>query len=274
MRVGILGPLQVAGAAIGGARVRALLVRLALDPGRVVTADRLIDDLWPGEAPAHPPAALQSLVSRARREAPGIIASHPAGYVLDVPPGEVDAWAFERLVRGGDVHRALALWRGAALADADGLPFAVAPAARLAELRLTALATRIALDLAAEGPGGGGDLVAELEELVAAHPLREPFHALLMRALVAKGRRGEALAVFERIRADLAGELGVDPGPEVREAHLEALRDAEAAPRTNLPARLTSFVGRSDDISRLRGLLAGGVRLVLSLIHLSAPTRP
>ncbi|MFI7125688.1 BTAD domain-containing putative transcriptional regulator [Nonomuraea sp. NPDC050153] len=259
MRVGILGPLQVAGCEIGGARVRALLVRLALDPGRVVTTDRLIDDLWPDEAPAHPMAALQSLVSRARREAPGVISSHPAGYTLDVPSAEVDAWAFEQLVRAGDAHRALALWRGPALADASGLPFATAPAARLEELRLTALAARIAADLAAEDPDLLAGLVAELEELVAAHPLREPFHALLMRALTARGRRAEALALFERIKEALADELGVDPGPELREAHLKALRDAE--PKSNLPARLTSFVGRSEDMSRLKGQL-GKARLV------------
>ncbi|MBB6545662.1 AfsR/SARP family transcriptional regulator [Nonomuraea rubra] len=153
MRVGILGPLRVAGSELGGARVRALLVRLALDPGRVVTAGRLIDDLWPDEPPAHPAAALQSLVSRARRQAPGLIASHPAGYLLDVPPGEVDAQALERLVREGDVRAALALWRGPALADAAGLPFAAGPAARLEELRLTALATRLAADLD-ETPAG------------------------------------------------------------------------------------------------------------------------
>ncbi|MEZ7127596.1 BTAD domain-containing putative transcriptional regulator [Nonomuraea sp. AD125B] len=261
MRVGILGPLQVAGAQVGGARVRALLVRLALDPGRVVPADRLIDDLWPDEPPAHPAAALQSLVSRARREAPGLIGSHPAGYLLDVPPGEVDAWAFEQLVRDGEAHRALALWRGPALADAADLPFAAGPAVRLEELRLTALATRIAHDLSAAGPVLEG-LVAELEGLVAAHPLREPFHALLMRALSALGRRGEALAVFERIRAALGDELGAGPGPELREAHLEALREPPPAPRGNLPAPVTSFVGRAGDVSRLRALLGGGTRLV------------
>ncbi|MEV0614546.1 BTAD domain-containing putative transcriptional regulator [Nonomuraea sp. NPDC050404] len=248
MRVGILGPLRVAGREIGGARVRALLVRLALDPGRVVTADRLIDDLWPGDPPAHPTAALQSLVSRARREAPGMISSHPAGYALDVPPGEVDAWAFERLVRDGEVHRALTLWRGEALTDAAGLPFSAGPAARLEELRLTALASRIAADLEART----GEVVAELEGLVAALPLREPFHALLMRALTAEGRRAEALALFERIRAALAAELGVDPGPELRQAHLEALREAAPVPKGNLPARLTSFVGRAEDVARVR----------------------
>ncbi|MGW0806567.1 BTAD domain-containing putative transcriptional regulator [Nonomuraea sp. NPDC002799] len=255
MRVGILGPLQVAGSDVGGARVRALLIRLALDPGRVVTADRLIDDLWPDETPAHPAAALQSLVSRARREAPGVISSHPAGYLLDVPPGEVDAWAFERLARTGETRRALELWRGAALADAAELPFATAPAARLEELRLTVLATRIAADLTIAGGHLTTGVVAELEGLVAAHPLREPFHALLMRALVASGRRAEALTVFERIRAALETELGVDPGPELRDAHLAALRDAEPAPKSNLPARLTTFVGRSEDVARLSGLL-------------------
>ncbi|MEV0384336.1 BTAD domain-containing putative transcriptional regulator [Nonomuraea sp. NPDC050643] len=266
MRVGILGPLRVAGSEAGGARVRALLVRLALDPGRVVTADRLIDDLWPGDPPAHPTAALQSLVSRARKEAPGLISSHPAGYLLDVPPGEVDAWVFERLLRDGDVRRALALWRGPALADAAGLPFSAGPAARLEELRLTALATRIAADLEADAGDreqGAGELVAELEGLVTAYRLREPFHALLMRALVAKGRRAEALTVFERIKTNLAAELGVDPGPELREAHLAALRDPEPSRKGNLPARLTSFVGREEDIARVRRLLGdGGSRLV------------
>ncbi|MGW4797436.1 BTAD domain-containing putative transcriptional regulator [Nonomuraea sp. NPDC004297] len=259
MRVGILGPLRVAGSEIGGARVRTLLVRLALDPGRVVTAGRLIDDLWPDDPPAHPAAALQSLVSRARRQAPGLISSHPAGYALDVPPGEVDAWAFERLARAGDAHGALALWRGAALADAAELPFAAGPAARLAELRLTTLATRIATDLdhpPGSGHGTGADVVAELEGLVAAHPLREPFHALLMRALVAQGRRAEALTLFERISTALATELGADPGPELRQAHLDALRDEEPPPpRSNLPARLTSFVGRAEDVARVGGTL-------------------
>ncbi|MEV0198426.1 BTAD domain-containing putative transcriptional regulator [Nonomuraea sp. NPDC050691] len=304
MRIGILGPLQVAGVAVRGARVRALLVRLALDPGHVVTADRLIGDLWPDEAPEHPMAALQSLVSRARREAPGTVASHPAGYALDVPATEVDAWEFERLVRAGEARAALRLWRGPALADVAAMPFAAGPAARLEELRLTALGARIATDLArqdaATGPGhpagrddatpagrpagtGGGaeEVVAELRALVAEHPLREPFHALLVRALVAAGRRGEALEAFERARAGLADELGADPGPALREAHLAALRDepttpGEPVPLTTLPdeprggrmpARMTSFVGRSDDLSRLRALLTAptpgdGARLV------------
>ncbi|WP_433246001.1 AfsR/SARP family transcriptional regulator [Streptosporangium sp. CA-135522] len=312
MRIGILGPLRVSGTEIGGARLRFLLVRLALDPGRVITAERLIDDLWPDGSPAHPANALQSLVSRLRRELPGAIVSHPAGYLLDLPREEIDAWAFERLAGEGRavsddpiraaslLREALSLWRGAALADASGMAFAIAPAAHLEELRLTALQARFDADLALAGgrnPGSSSDLVAELEKVTATHPLHEPFHARLVLALLADGRRADALEAFERIRLHLADRLGVDPGPELRDAHLTALRDgpsrtaaapretaasapappwtsapltsAPAPPRTsapvprrgNLPARLTSFVGRQADLARLRELL-GNARLV------------
>ncbi len=282
MRIGILGPLRVTGTQIRGARLRVLLIRLALEPGRVVTAERLADDLWE-EPPANPAAALHSLVSRLRRELreglSGAVVSHPAGYLLDVPPQEVDAAEFEHLVRAGraehDPRRAadflrsaLSLWRGAALADAADLPFARAAAARLEELRLSALKARVTADLAVADAAAAGALVAELEELVAAHPLREPFHALLMRALCAAGRRGDALETFERVRRRLADELGVDPGPELRAAHLEALRDPPAAPasprravRGNVPAPVTSLVGRREDVARVRSLLSAA-RLV------------
>ncbi|MGJ6968059.1 AfsR/SARP family transcriptional regulator [Streptosporangium sp. G11] len=334
MRVGILGPLRVDGGPphahgteIHGARLRILLVRLALDPGRVVTAERLIDDLWPEGPPDHPANALQSLVSRLRRRLPGAVASHPAGYLLDLPREAVDAWAFERLaaegrtasgdptVAGSLLREALSLWRGPALADASVLPFAAAPATRLEELRLSALRARFDADLAL-----GHAPVAELEEVVAAHPLREPFHARLVLALLAEGRRTEALAAYERIRLSLAEDLGLDPGPELRAAHLAALRgesphtasgpreavadapgpaDARGLaetpglagarsrrdgvesrdpaeprergrprdrgdrgePRDNLPARLTSFVGRREELARL-GELLGTARLV------------
>ncbi|WP_327089163.1 hypothetical protein OIE66_00635 [Nonomuraea sp. NBC_01738] len=223
MRIGILGPLLVSGREVGGARVRSLIVRLALDRGRVVTSERLIDDLWPDAAPAHPQAALQSLVSRARRETGGAIASHLSGYRVDA---EVDAFDFERLVRAGEVRAGLGLWRGPALYDAAGLPFAVGPAARLEELRLSALEVALGLDLAA-----GVDVLADLEGLVAEHPLREGFHALLVEGLTAAGRRGEALAAFERVRGALADDLGAAPGPALRAAHLRALREdsSEAA---------------------------------------------
>ncbi|MEU6409261.1 BTAD domain-containing putative transcriptional regulator [Microbispora sp. NPDC046933] len=284
MRIGILGPLRVTDAPIRGARLRVLLIRLALEPGEVVTAQRLADDLWE-EPPANPVAALHSLVSRLRRELRkglqeglrGAVVSHPAGYLLDVPPQEVDAAEFERLVRAGRAERdprraavllrsALSLWRGAALADAADLPFARVAAARLEELRLSALEARTTADLAVADPTAAGALVAELEETVAAHPLREPFHALLVRALCAAGRRGDALEAFERVRLRLADELGVDPGPELRAAHLEALREPPPARvvrsvRGNVPAPVTGLVGRREDVARVRSLLSAA-RLV------------
>ncbi|MFC4590172.1 AfsR/SARP family transcriptional regulator [Sphaerisporangium corydalis] len=263
MRVAILGPLRVERASgdtaeLAGARLRALLVRLALDPGAVVTAERLIDDLWvPGE-PANPLAALQSLVARLRRELGGrdAVVSHPAGYRLGAPPDAVDAWAFERdarlgaaALRAGDPARAgqvlreaLALWRGPALADATGFAFAAAPAARLEEMRLAALEARIDADLACSVPG----LAAELEELVAAHPAREPFQARLMRALTAGGRRADALDLYERVRATLADRLGVDPGPELRSAHLAALHSTSPTPTAPLPPKPPAETGAGE----------------------------
>ncbi|MEV4460495.1 BTAD domain-containing putative transcriptional regulator, partial [Microbispora sp. NPDC049633] len=147
-----------------------------------------------------------------------------------------------------------------------------AAAARLDELRLSALESRVGADLAVADMTAAGALVAELEELVAAHPLREPFHALLVRALCAAGRRGDALETFERVRRRLADELGVDPGPGLRAAHLEAVRDPPAARvvgavrvaravRGNLPAPVTSLLGRREDVARVRSLLSAA-RLV------------
>jgi len=202
---------------IGGTRLRVLLVRLALDPGRAVTADRLAGDMWPGGGPADPANALQALVSRLRGAAgPGLVGHGPGGYRLAVDPGDVDATAFERLVAdgralaaGGDhargaatLRQALGLWRGPALADAADAPFAAGPAARLEELRLAAAEDRIEAGLAL---GLGAGLVPEAEELAAAHPLRERLRGQLMRALYAAGRQADALAVYEDTRQILAG---------------------------------------------------------------------
>jgi len=299
VRIGILGPLEVrddAGEAvpIGGARLRVLLIRLALDAGRVVTADRLAGDMWPDGGPADPANALQALVSRLRGAAgPGLVEHGPGGYRLAVDPGDVDASAFEHLVAGGRalaadgdlaraaaaLRRALGLWRGPALADADGAPFAAGPAGRLEELRLTATEDRIEADLAL---GRGAELVPEAEELAAAYPLRERLRGQLMRALYAAGRQADALAVYEDTRKILAGQLGVDPSPALSAVHLAILRgelapasqaappattDAQRLPpptprpgagqprATNLPAQLTSFVGREDELAVLGGLL-------------------
>ena len=275
MRVGVLGPLEVTadGTAVevGGARVRALLVRLAVAAGRAVTTEELADALWPDDRPADEVAAVRSLVSRLRRALPAdVLRSTHGGYRLDVPADAVDALRFDRLARetraaltAGDpaaarrlAGEALALWRGPALADAAGAPFAVGYVAGLDETRLAVVEDGAAADLAC---GRAEHLVAELTDLAARHPLRERLQALLLRALVATGRSAEALAAYEEIRRRFADELGADPGPELRGTHQEILR-AEPAdqPRPGtLRTPLTSLIGRNADVERIAGQLAG-----------------
>ncbi|XRQ09976.1 BTAD domain-containing putative transcriptional regulator [Actinomadura welshii] len=263
MRVGVLGPLVVVDrgedVVVGGARLRVLLIRLALDPGRTVTVDSLAEALWPDGGPGDRVHALQALVSRLRRCLPaGRLRSVPGGYALDVEA--VDASEFERLakeggraLRAGDaklavsrLREALGLWRGDALADAAGVPFADAAAVRLEALRVSATEDRVAAELATGADPG--PLVAELEELAARHPLRERLRVLLVEALQRAGRPAEALAVFERFRGVLAEELGTDPGRELQDAYLGVLR---AVPRQRVRGNLrvppTSFVGREDE---------------------------
>jgi predicted ATPase/DNA-binding SARP family transcriptional activator len=281
VRIGILGPLDVRdGSArpieVSGPRLRALLIRLAVDAGRTVPAERLIDDLWGDAPPSGAGNALQALVSRLRgvggHEA---VESRPGGYRLAVDPGQVDAVAFERLVAGAragsdpaaraeTLRRALGLWRGSALADVSTASFAAAPIARLEGLRVEAVEERIEADIAL---GRAARLVPELEELTALHPLRERLRGQLMRALYAAGRQADALTVYEHARRTLADSLGVDPSPALAEVHLSILRGEQDAPesppdrKSNLPAQLTSFVGREEEIERV-GELLGSARLV------------
>jgi predicted ATPase/DNA-binding SARP family transcriptional activator len=260
VRVAILGPLEVhedggAPVAVAGARLRGLIARLALAGGQPVSTGALAEAVWDCALPADVPNALQTLVSRARRALGGAAAveQSAAGYRLAVTSDDVDALRFERLVAEGAVAEALALWRGPALADAG--EFAEPFARRLEEMRLDATVTFLTRELDA---GRAAARVGELEALVAEHPLREKLAGLLMRALAATGRQGDALAAYEALRARLADELGIDPGPEAQAAHLEVLRgEIAAAPvsagraRTNLRAQLTSFVGRTDEVARV-----------------------
>ena len=246
VRVGILGPLEVrdtAGqpVALTGPRLRTLLVRLAVAGGHVVTVDRLAEDLWPTGRPADAANALQALVSRLRQAAGRDLVEYlAAGYRLAVEPGQIDAVAFERRVTAaraalaaGEQARgaallteAAAMWRGPALADAADAPFAAGPIARLEELRVTAAEELFEARLAL---GEGAALVPGIEELVAAHPLRERLRGQLMRAMYTAGRRGDALAVYEETRRLLSSRLGVDPSPELAAVHLAVLR-GEAGP--------------------------------------------
>ncbi|GAA2170431.1 BTAD domain-containing putative transcriptional regulator [Actinomadura napierensis] len=289
MRIGILGPLAVRDEAarpveVSGPRLRALLVRLAAEAGRPVSAERLLDDLWDGAPPAGGGNALQALVSRLRGVAGRDLVEHgPGGYRLGIDPGEVDAVAFERAVaaarkehdparRADGLRRALDLWRGPALADIADADYAHAAIGRLGELRLAAVEDWVDAEAAAGRPVPP---VAELEPLAAAHPLRERLRGQLMRALYAAGRQADALQVYEETRHALADRLGVDPSPELSAVHLSILRRETAVPvapaapafseapaslapeppRTNLPAQLTSFVGREEESRRIGKLL-------------------
>ncbi|MEV6101969.1 BTAD domain-containing putative transcriptional regulator [Nocardia sp. NPDC051981] len=280
MEFGILGPIEARRAdggpfPIGGPQVRALLAVLALDAGRVVGRERLIDDLYGSEPPGDVGHALQSQVSRLRRALrTGVgdgefVESAGAGYRLAVDPESVDALRFARLAEQGRkalrdrdsgaamtlLDEALGLWRGPALADVRDAPFAESQGARLDEARLAAEEDRAEAALAV---GDSQAVVAALSELVAAHPLRERARALLMRALYAAGRQAEALESFEAGRRLLADELGADPSAELMDAHLAILRADEVAAVSNrrLPTPLTSFVGREDELARLVPLVA------------------
>ena len=281
MRVSMLGPLEVATdhgvVEIGGARLRALLIRLAVDVGRPVAADSLVDALWPEKVPANPLASLQSLVWRLRQAlADGrVVRSGNGWYQLDLPPDAVDASRFERLagegrqaLRAGDaagarrqLREALTLWRGEPLTDVAQSHYAVVVGVRLRELWLSALEDRLEADLVVEP---AFSVVAELTELTAVYSLRERLYVLLMRALDADGRPADALAAYEGIRRRLAEELGSDPGPELRRTHLAVLRGdwrEKGRPTGNLRATVTSFVGRANELVRLRAQMGEG-RLV------------
>ncbi|MEV0677632.1 BTAD domain-containing putative transcriptional regulator [Actinosynnema sp. NPDC050436] len=285
LRVEVLGPVRVVGAGgevrVPGARLRTLLGRLALSPGRAVPPDALIDDIWGAGSPAGTANALHALVHRLRRALPepGLVESADAGYRLALPAHDVDAHRFEttaargrrELVAGlperaaATLADALALWRGAAFADVAEAPYAGPAGVRLEELRTAAHEDLFDAELAV---GRHVEVLPDLEALCARHPLRERLTALRMRALAAAGRQSDALAAYDGSRARLASELGVDPSAELRRTHLEVLRGAPDRPTAGggpppgrLPARLTSFVGRTAEAAHLAALLEGA-RLV------------
>ncbi|MFF0381350.1 BTAD domain-containing putative transcriptional regulator [Streptomyces sp. NPDC004286] len=269
---------------VGGARLRALLTVLALRAGRTVPAGALVDEVWGADPPADAPGALQALVGRLRRAlGADAVASVDGGYRLTAAADDVDLTRFDRLTGDGLraladadpakaavlLDDALALWRGPVLAD---LPDRTADAARWETRRLDALRARHTAALAL---GQAEPALPELAALCDEHPLDEPLQALRLRALRDTGRTAQALAAYEEVRRLLADRLGSDPGPELRGLHAELLAGggpepappAPAAPRPapgNLPARLTSFVGRESDIDAIGADLAAS-RLVTLL---------
>ncbi|WP_103883653.1 BTAD domain-containing putative transcriptional regulator [Actinacidiphila yanglinensis] len=277
MQIAMLGPFQAStddggSADVPGARLRALLIALALRPGQAVPKATLVHWIWGEHPPADATNALQRLVSRLRKVLPdGTVEGRTDGYRLTVAPDAVDAVRFERLVAAAQaqsedaarrvrlLREALDLWRGAAMQDVglqDSTAFDAA-VARLEGLRLTATEEWCDAELAL---GRGAELVTELTDLVAAHPLRERPAAALMRALAAAGRDSEALLVYQQAREALADALGADPSPELSAVHVALLRGElgrrEETRRTNLRAELTTFVGRGRDVAAVRDLIA------------------
>lgn len=292
----LLGPLEVIDASgtpvdVGSPRHRETLAALAVDAGRVVSTDMLLDRVWGENGRGGTLANLQAVISRLRarlRDAgvPAEIVTAPPGYRLEAAPGAIDAHHLAAGVEGarsalsaGDVAGAqqqvagaLGWWRGEPLADVPQM-FARAEALRLEGLRLTGEELAAELDLLA---GNAPGAVVRLQELATQHPLRESVRGQLMRALYLAGRQADALEEYADLRTRLVEELGVDPGPAVQRLHQQileqdpTLRPAHqsqqpqpAAPRAPepRPSRIPStdllgeLVGRDRDIDYLLDLL-------------------
>ena len=245
MEYGVLGPLRVSvdgeELPVAGQRLQGLLARLLLEHGRPVATERLIDDLWGDEPPATARQTLHVHIGRLRRLLPADgpdgspLAKEASGYVLRLPDGDaVDATRFRGLVQDAQraqekgrfaaaaegFREALGLWRGPPFAGVD-LAYAEAERAALDELRLAALEGRIDADLQL---GGASAVVPELEQLVAEHAHREHLRAQLMLALYATGRQADALNAYSDARRTLLEELGLEPGPRLRELQQAILR--------------------------------------------------
>ena len=271
MQFRILGALEVDDdgrtVAVAGAKPRALLATLLLHANDVVSVDSLTDALWGDEPPETAKNALQVHVSQLRKALGNdVVDRRGSGYVIEVASADLDLARFQELCAEAEslppaegaerLRSALALWRGEP--EFDRL--------RLEELRLAALEDRIDLDLEL---GRHAEVIAELQGLVDAEPLRERPRAQLMLALYRSGRQADALAEFARARETLVDELGVEPGAELQRLQRAVLEQdpsvaAPAAPRpvSRLPAPPTPLIGRSRELAETAALFAGGVRLM------------
>ncbi|MFD0199149.1 MULTISPECIES: AfsR/SARP family transcriptional regulator [Saccharothrix] len=264
----ILGPLRVR---VDGRAVpvpaglgRTLLAALLLRAGEIVPSDRLVDWLWDGEPPnpERAKATLQMAVARLRRalgEA-NVIRTATGGYLAEVPPDSLDLHRYRALAGQGRYAEALAVWRGDPLPDVRSDLLHREEVVPLLEHRLGVLEQRLDADLAA---GRGPDVVEELRVLTRRHPLRERFWAQLVLALYRSERQAEALAAYREVRSLLAEELGVEPGPALREAHQRVLADEPAVPPhrvgvpRQLPVRPRIFVGRHRALRELDAAVSG-----------------
>jgi predicted ATPase/DNA-binding SARP family transcriptional activator len=276
MLFSVLGPLEVrdAGAslALGGPRQRSVLALLLLNVGRPVAADRLVTEIWGDEPPDGARDSLYTYVSNLRGAVgPDRLVRANGGYRLAAIEGdEVDAEEAEarlaeaRRLAGSDPTSAIALidhalssWRGRPYEGLEDLPSVVPEAARLDEIRLRALEDRIEAELRT----GGVPEVGGVEMLTTEHPYRERFWELLARVLYRADRQADALRTLSRLRGMLAEDLGIDPSPSIARLEERILLqdpalDKDAATPTNLPAPISSFVGREDELAELELLLS------------------
>jgi DNA-binding SARP family transcriptional activator len=285
----LLGPLGVrtdgTPVPIPAPKRRALLAALLLRANHVVPVDDLARVLWGEDLPAAAKSGVQNYVMRLRQTlgaAGSRITTEPRGYLIRVEDGELDLDRFEGLLRDSRAAArearwrdaaehgaaALALWRGEPLADLDSDLLSARTGARLSELRLQALETRIDAELQL---GRHGEVIGELRQLAAEHPLRERLHGLLMLALYRDGRQAEALAAYQLARNVLIDELGTEPGPDLQQLHQQILTAdpavawtagssgspdgrVAAVPR-QLPAAVAGFTGRTAELAALTGML-------------------
>jgi DNA-binding SARP family transcriptional activator len=314
MRFRLLGPLEIRTGddwrAIGAPKWRSVLAALLINAGQVVPADALINEVWRNEPPAKAANLISIYVLRLRRllgeEYSALLVTRAPGYQLRLGPADTDVQVFEAMVRearrayaAGDpetsaarLAEALALWRGSPLADVPSTPLVEAEGERLAGLRLDAAELRIKAELAC---GNHAQVIPELRRMLADNPIREGLWLLLIQALDGAGRHAEALDVYGQARRAIADELGVDPGPELRQLYADMLakddklareggdaagsisagtvtagaRPGESAPAraqarvtravpapAQLPADVADFTGREDQVSHLCALLA------------------
>jgi DNA-binding SARP family transcriptional activator/tetratricopeptide (TPR) repeat protein len=280
LSVRLLGPLEVwrddRRENLGGVKQRTLLAHLALHANTGVSLDQLVDVLWPVSRPRSVVSNVRTYVWQLRQLLDDRLRTHGTGYLLAVEPHEVDALLFESLVaqarrRPGSalelLRQAESLWRGRPLEDLPDHDAWTPALARLDEARLAATEQRLALQVAL---GEGAAAIPELRALLAEHPYRESVCGQLVVALQRDNRRAEALQVYADMRERLAGELGLEPGPALREAQLAVLRDEpptvsavsqnepSAPPVRQLPPSASDFCGRATETETLAAALRRG----------------
>jgi predicted ATPase/DNA-binding SARP family transcriptional activator len=278
----VLGPVEVVlegpSLSVKGKKPRALLALLILRRNEPVPTEVLIEDLWGDKAPATAANTLQVYVSQLRKIVGDRLTREGSAYRLRIDPSELDAERFELLAEEGDaalrrrsfrdaaelLGEALSFWRGPALADLRYESFAQGETARLDELRLVANENRIEADL---GLGRHDQVIGELEALFAEHPLRERLRSLHMLALYRAGRQADALEAYQAARQTLLDELGLEPGPELRELEQAILRQDEALsrrplPQSNVPVPASTLVGRRRELEEVTNALRGPTRVL------------